>query len=199
MTRWPLILLIHACTFGFFAVVLRLALTLRRTGAVPLSFGRSDAARDFTARCFYVWLPLVDFAGVLFYAYTRNPGPLLLSGSGAADALRWIGAALLGMSLVWICLAQSAMGSSWKMGVDDRDDGELFTTGMFARSRHPVYTGIRAMLFGQLLIIASWPALCLWLISELLVQLQARFEEQAMMTRYGARYAAYCASVRRWL
>lgn len=199
MTFWPLVLVTHACTFGIIAVALRLVVTFRRTGTLALSFGRSDSARDFTARCFYVWLPLADFAGILFYAHTNNPGPLIWHGAGSANAIRWIGAALLGMSLVWICLAQSAMGSHWKMGVDDRDDGELLTAGVFAGSRHPVYLGIRVMLFAQLLVIESWPALCLWLISEILVQLQARFEEQAMLARHGAAYEAYCASVRRWL
>lgn len=199
MTFWSLTLLIHACAFGLVAVLLRLVVTFRRTGTVPLSFGSSDSARDFTARCFYLWLPFVDFAGILFYAYADNSGPLVWNGSGSADALRWVGAALLGISLGWICLAQSAMGSDWKMGVDDRHDGALLTAGVFARSRHPVYMGIRVMLFAQLLVIESWPALCLWLISEVLVQLQARFEEQAMFVRYGARYEAYCAAVRRWL
>lgn len=199
VTSWSLVLLIHACVFGLVDVLFRLAVTFRRTGAVPLSFGRSDSARDFTARCFYGWLPLVDFAGILFYAYTHNPGPLLWNGSGTADALRWIGTALLWISLAWICLAQSTMGRDWKMGVDDRHDGTLLTSGVFARSRHPVYLGIRLMLFGQLLVIQSWPALGLWLVSEILVQTQARFEEEAMVARHGDRYAAYCSAVRRWL
>ena len=199
VTSWPLLLLVHACVFGLLAVVLRLAVTFRRTGAVALSFGTSDSARDLTARCFYVWLPVVDFAGIVLYAAGHNPGPQLWNGPGGADALRWIGAALLGISLVWTCLAQSAMGSDWKMGVDDRHDGQLLTTGVFARSRHPVYLGIRVMLFGQLLVVQSWPALCLWLLSELLVQIQARFEEEAMMARHGNRYGAYRSTVRRWL
>lgn len=198
VTSWSLILLIHACVFGLVGVLFRLVVTFRRTGKVALSFGRSDSARDFTARCFYGWLPLVDFAGILYYAYAHNPGPLLWSGS-SADALRWIGTALLWISLAWICLAQSAMGRDWKMGVDDRHDGALLTSGVFARSRHPVYLGIRVMLFGQLLVIQSWPALCLWLVSEILVQLQARFEEEAMVARHGNRYGAYCSAVRRWL
>jgi protein-S-isoprenylcysteine O-methyltransferase Ste14 len=41
--------------------------------------------------------------------------------------------------------------------------------------------------------------LCLWLSAELLVQLQARFEEEAMEARYGALYRDYRAAVRRWL
>ena len=106
---------------------------------------------------------------------------------------------LLAAALVWVVLAQGAMGKSWKMGVDDAADGELCTSGLFAYSRHPVYTGIRVTMFAQLLVIGSWPALCLWVVSELLVQLQARFEEEAMQAAHGALYEHYCVRVRRWL
>jgi len=91
------------------------------------------------------------------------------------------------------------MGRSWKMGVDDAADGELCTSGLFAYSRHPVYTGIRVTMFAQLLVIGSWPALCIWVVSEFLAQLQARFEEEAMEAAHGALYVRYCARVRRWL
>jgi len=85
------------------------------------------------------------------------------------------------------------------MGVDDAADGELCTSGLFAYSRHPVYTGIRVTMFAQLLVIGSWPALCIWVVSEFLAQLQARFEEEAMEAAHGALYVRYCARVRRWL
>lgn len=196
---WSLVPLIHACAFGLVAVVVRLVLGYRRTGASPVAFGTSDAARDFTARCFYAWLPLADFAFIIFYTLGDDPGPLLWKGLPWADAIRWVGTALLAVALIWVALAQAAMGTDWRMGVDDRHDGELLTSGLFARSRHPVYTGARVTLFAQLLVIGSWPALCLWVVSELLAQLQARFEEEAMAARHGTRYREYCATVRRWL
>lgn len=197
--RWSLVPLIHALAFGLAAVVLRLAVAWRRSGTSPLAFGSSDGARDFTARCFYVVLPLVDLAFVVWYAFGGDPGPALWPAWSDADALRWSGTALLVAALAWVVLAQASMGSDWKMGVDERHAGGLLTTGLFAHSRHPVYTGIRATLFAQLLVIGSWPALCLWVVAELLVQVQARFEEDAMAARHGDRYRAYCARVRRWL
>jgi protein-S-isoprenylcysteine O-methyltransferase Ste14 len=178
---------------------MRLALVYRRSGALPLVFGASDSARDFTARCFYVWLPLADLAFVMFYALSGDPGPLLWQGWPYGTAVRCIGTLLLALALAWVVLAQAAMGSDWRMGVDERHEGELLTSGLFACSRHPVYTGIRVTIFAQLLVIGSWPALCLWVVSEPLVQLQARFEEEAMAARHGSAYRNYCASVWRWL
>ncbi|WP_074295566.1 LysR substrate-binding domain-containing protein [Paraburkholderia phenazinium] len=69
----------------------------------------------------------------------------------------------------------------------------------FAISRHPVYLGIRGALTGQLLVLPTWPVLVFWVVSELLVQMQARFEEMRMLKIQGPGYDAYCARVRRWL
>jgi protein-S-isoprenylcysteine O-methyltransferase Ste14 len=196
---WSLLPLLHACVFGLVAVVARIVLVHRRSGVLPIAFGGADSARDLTARCFYAWLPLADLAFLVVYALRDDPGPLLWPATPWMDAVHSIGAGLLAVALVWVALAQAAMGTSWRMGVDDGGEGVLLTSGLFARSRHPVYTGIRATLFAQLLLIFSWPMLCLWLSAELLVQLQARFEEEAMEARYGALYRDYRAAVRRWL
>jgi protein-S-isoprenylcysteine O-methyltransferase Ste14 len=102
-------------------------------------------------------------------------------------------------SLVWVVHSQAAMGTAWKMGVADDGTAQLCTEGVFAYSRHPVYLGIRLTMLSQLLVIGSWPMLALWVVSELLVQLQARFEEEAMQIRYGDRYLDYRKKVRRWL
>lgn len=196
---WSFLPLLHAGAFGLVAVVARTALVRRRGGVQPIAFGASDSARDFTARCFYAWLPLADLVFLLVYAACDDPGPLLWQAMPWIGTVRWIGASLLAVSLVWVALAQAAMGTSWRMGVDDGGAGALLTSGLFSRSRHPVYTGIRATLFGQLLLILSWPMLCLWVAAELLVQLQARFEEEAMGARHGAQYREYRSAVRRWL
>jgi protein-S-isoprenylcysteine O-methyltransferase Ste14 len=196
---WSLLPLAHACAFGLVAVVARILLVYRRTGATPIAFGTGDSARDFTARCFYAWLPLADLCFVLSCALRDDPGPLLWPDMALTNTARWIGVAVLSVSLLWVAFAQASMGSGWRMGVDDSGHGALQTSGLFARSRHPVYTGIRVTLFGQLLLVLSWPGLCLWIAAELLVQLQARFEEEAMEARHGALYRDYRSAVRRWL
>lgn len=196
---WSLLPLLHAGAFGLVAVVARIVLIRRRSGALPIAFGVSDSARDFTARCFYAWLPLADLAFLVVYALRGDPGPLLWPAMPWVDAVRGIGAGLLAVALAWVALAQATMGTSWRMGVDDGGGGVLLTSGLFSRSRHPVYAGIRVTMFGQLLLILSWPMLCLWVAAELLVQLQARFEEEAMEACHGARYRDYRAAVRRWL
>ena len=192
---WSRVPLLHAIGFGGVAGAARLVLVRRRLGTSPLALGAGDSARGFTARCFYAWLPLADFCYLLVEAIAGLPGPVLWQG----DVVRVAGTVLLAAGLAWVAYAQAAMGSDWRMGVDDGSQGRLCTHGPFARSRHPVYLGIRVTMLGQLLVVGTWPALCLWAIEELLVQVQARFEEEAMAARFGGAYRAYRASVRRWL
>lgn len=196
--NWQLLPLFHAAVFGVAAVIVRVLLAWRQSGASPFAFSGADTARELTARCFYVWMPLADLLLVVFYGASGDPGPLLWADWYRHDTLRWIGAALLAVSLGWVVASQAAMGRHWKMGVDHAG-GALLVTGPFALSRHPVYTGIRAMMLGQLLVIGSWPMFAVWLLSEMLVQQQARFEEAAMGASHGSNYAAYSAAVRRWL
>lgn len=200
MLAWSTISLLHAGVFGASAVAARLLLVRRRTGRSPVSVGRAGSARELNARCFYFWLPLGDLAYLLAWAWRGDPGPALLVASPVAMLLRWAGLGLLVVSWCWVVRAQQAMGEHWRMGVDDAAGaGKLYTDGPFARSRHPVYLGIRATLLAQLMVSQSWPMLALCGIGELLAQQQARFEEDAMDAAFGAAYAAYRARVPRWL
>lgn len=76
----------------------------------------------------------------------------------------------------------------------------LITTGVFSRSRNPIY-------LADLLILAAY---AVWLGNLLNVVFLAGFvwyiqrfqilpEERALTERFGARYTTYCAHVRRWL
>jgi len=77
---------------------------------------------------------------------------------------------------------------------------QLITNGVFAFSRNPIY-------LGDLLILAAlavwlgnainglWLPVFVWYIS----RFQIAPEEEALTRIFGARYAAYCKRVRRWL
>lgn len=194
---WRVFPLAHAFLFGATAMIGRV-LVARSRQHTAVSFSRSDSAQDVVARFFYLWLPAVDGFFLARYGLTGNSGPLLLEVAGCGW-VRWVGAACMVVSLVWVVQSQASMGAAWRMGVDAATPTELITTGPFALSRHPVYVGIRGTMFGQLLVFGSWPVLAIWLVSELLVNLQARFEEAHMVRLHAERYADYCARVRRWL
>lgn len=196
---WRYVPLVHALMFGMTAVSSRLFLALKRGVENPVSFTFGDDAQNWVARAFYVWLPVADGVFLVVYGFTGTHGPFVLDGMHDGHVMQWIGVACLAVSLVWVVWSQAAMGNSWRMGVNDNARTELIVGGPFAISRHPVYLGIRGTMTGQLLVLPTWPVLMFWLVSELLVQMQARFEEARMLRLHDTRYAAYCARVRRWL
>ncbi|WP_207004663.1 methyltransferase family protein [Trinickia mobilis] len=194
---WRFLPLVHAVVFGSTAVVGRILIAKnRRHNAV--SFSRGDSARDFVARWFYLWLPVIDGLFLAVYGFTGERGQPVLNLAGL-EWVRLVGVACLIISLIWVVASQASMGAAWRMGVDADTQTELVTSGPFALSRNPVYLGIRGTMLGQLLVVGTWPVLAIWLMSELLVQIQVRFEEAHMVRLHAQRYAKYCARVRRWL
>jgi protein-S-isoprenylcysteine O-methyltransferase Ste14 len=76
----------------------------------------------------------------------------------------------------------------------------LVTSGVFGRTRNPMYVGFATMLVGWAAFLAvPW----LLLGPALFVLFTARFqivpEERAMRARFGDTYAAYASRVPRWL
>jgi protein-S-isoprenylcysteine O-methyltransferase Ste14 len=196
---WRYVPLLHALMFGTVAVSSRIFLAWKRGISNPVSFTFEDDAQNWLARGFYVWLPAADGAFLVVYSPTGAHGPFVLEGLTNHHVIQWIGVVCLVVSLVWVVGSQAAMGNSRRMGVNDNARTELITGGPFAISRHPAYLGIRGTMTGQLLVLPTWPVLVFWVVSELLVQMQARFEEMRMLGMHETRYAAYCARVRRWL
>jgi len=45
--------------------------------------------------------------------------------------------------------SQYAMGENWRIGVDEKENTELVTTGIFGYVRNPIYTGVVLFFIGQ--------------------------------------------------
>jgi protein-S-isoprenylcysteine O-methyltransferase Ste14 len=106
---------------------------------------------------------------------------------------------LLGLSLAWIVIAQAQMGRSWRIGIDVGMRPPLVRTGLFARSRNPIFLGMRLNLAGLFLALPNAATLALLLLGEALMQLQVRLEEAHLSAVFGAEYDAYRAAVPRWI
>lgn len=76
----------------------------------------------------------------------------------------------------------------------------LVTSGVFARSRNPIYLGDALILLALALAFGNWLnflllPLFVWFIG----RCQIAAEERALQRLFGDEYRAYCARVRRWL
>jgi protein-S-isoprenylcysteine O-methyltransferase Ste14 len=106
---------------------------------------------------------------------------------------------LLIASLGWIVLAQVQMGSSWRIGIDAGATTRLIQRGLFARSRNPIFLGMRVNLAGLFLALPNAVTLAFWMVGEVLMQVQVRLEEEHLSAVLGEEYGRYRQATPRWL
>ncbi|MBW0149210.1 methyltransferase family protein [Marinobacter arenosus] len=111
---------------------------------------------------------------------------------------------LLGMLLLLTSFAsvnylQAYMHEDWRSGIDHRDDHRtLLTSGPFARSRNPLFISVMAGQLGFFLALPSVFSLVCLIAGVLVITRQAREEEKALSSQFGAPYDEYRARVPRW-
>ncbi|SDX72155.1 Protein-S-isoprenylcysteine O-methyltransferase Ste14 [Saccharopolyspora shandongensis] len=99
-----------------------------------------------------------------------------------------------------IVAAQTAMGSSWRIGVDDAERTRLVTTGVFGFVRNPIFTAMIAAFAGLTLMVPTWPQFLGLVALVTAVEIQVRaFEEPYLARTHGSDYAAYASRAGRFL
>lgn len=144
-----------------------------------------------------VWLAV--FALAAWLQADRLPvGPR--TGSMPALAADFAGGLLVGAGCLAIGLAALEMRRARTTVIPHLAPDALVTSGVFARSRNPIYLGDAAILTGLALRWEAWPSLALvplfvWLITDRFVLA----EEARLRAAFGPGYEAYASRVRRWL
>jgi protein-S-isoprenylcysteine O-methyltransferase Ste14 len=104
------------------------------------------------------------------------------------------GGVLLGAGIVLLASGRAAMGSSFTVRPQPREDGTLVTGGPFRIVRHPTYLGALLCLTGGSLF-RSWTGLALTGVLAVLWARKARVEERYLSARF-PEYADYRRRVR---
>lgn len=166
----------------------------RRTG--DTGFRRPDTTA-FTAP----WWGSVLFAGALALGLTAPAAGLFdLATAGLPISVGVAGLVLMLLGLVLVLVSQTAMGASWRIGVDEGEHTELVTRGVFALVRNPVFTGMGMLLAGQALAVPSALSAAALLVFVAAVQVQVRgIEEPYLLRTHGAAYSGYGARTGRFL
>ncbi|MGY5884368.1 methyltransferase family protein [Modestobacter lacusdianchii] len=125
---------------------------------------------------------------------SRTPdGPL-------ADALGVTGLVIALIGFAGVLAAQSGMGASWRIGVDETELTGLVTAGAFAVARNPVFTAMLAAQTGVTLMVPTPVSIAALLCLLAAVELQVRLiEEPHLAHAHGADYHRYAARVGRFL
>jgi len=147
------------------------------------------------------------WGGVLFAAaLLLTTAGLVLAATGTVPAAavpavaRWAGLALATAAFAGVVLAQSGMGTSWRIGVDTTERTTLVTGGPFALARNPIFTAMCAALVGLVLtaptVLTVLGLVCLVVAVELQVRV---VEEPYLLATHAGTYAAYAARVGRFV
>lgn len=105
---------------------------------------------------------------------------------------------LAGFALVVV--SQTAMGRSWRIGVDPAERTALVTGGVFARVRNPIFTGLVVAVTGLVALVPSWPGVLALVLLVVAVQIQVRaVEEPYLLATHGGAYRGYAARVGRFV
>ncbi len=132
---------------------------------------------------------------------------LMIAGLAAGPIWRasWDGWSTLAAGMVlllvgaWLGLrGQRDLGSHRTPFPQPKDDGQLITSGIYARLRHPLYASVIALGFAWALLWQSWPALGLAVAQILFFDAKARREERWLRERFSD-YAAYARRVKRFI
>lgn len=140
-----------------------------------------------------IWLAV--FIALTWVQATRLPMPF--PGGGLTDLL---GGLMVGGGLVLMASAVIQMRQAGTTVIPHSQPRALVDSGVFARSRNPIYLGDALVLCGVILFWEAWPSLVLvplfvWLITD-------RFivpEEERLRDAFGARFDTYANRVRRWI
>jgi len=109
------------------------------------------------------------------------------------DALwvRLMGLAVLVGSTAFALRARFALGTSWSVGPRVGGDRRLRTSGPYAVTRHPIYTGLVGMLLGTTLLAGIGQWIVLVAASVIVAVVKARIEEELLMATFPDEYSRY--------
>ncbi|HEV7320659.1 MAG TPA: isoprenylcysteine carboxylmethyltransferase family protein [Ensifer sp.] len=171
-----------------------------QSGRSPVVLTYGDDAEGFAGKLFRVivaalvvhLLAVAVFPGAVIAALGRIPmldTPLL---HAAGLVLMALGGGLT-------MLSQWAMRHSWKIGIPERQDAPLVTSGLYRFSRNPIYVGMVTALIGTVLSVPNVVSVALALSAWISISYQTRMEETHLTRAFGEAYGAYCKRVRRWV
>jgi hypothetical protein len=104
------------------------------------------------------------------------------------------GTVLLFLGLILLFAGFRGLGKSLTANPVPVDDGALVTTGIYARLRHPIYTGLLVLTMGLVVSSGVWSQLIPWFGLLGLLIYKMRWEETLLSAKHKG-YAAYKSRV----
>jgi len=104
---------------------------------------------------------------------------------------RFLGLAILLAATALTLWARFALGLMWSAAPAVKEGHQLRTSGPYAITRHPIYTGLLGMLLGTLLAAGAGPWIVPFPIALILIEFKIRIEERFMTAEFPEQYPRY--------
>lgn len=195
-------MVMNVAALGLFVVwflvifVIRSVLQKRATGDSGIrAGGLTDGAS--TIETIAGWLLVVALvAGVAAPIAAIADLRMLIDG----DGVRVVGLVIAVAGILVTFLAQVAMGSEWRIGIDKSEPTGLVTGGVFAIVRNPIFSAMILTAVGFALMVPNIIAVVAVVLLVLAIELQVRYvEEPHLQELHGHQYSDYAATVGRFM
>lgn len=103
---------------------------------------------------------------------------------GASEVIGLVGLALIMTGSAVLLFSFLKLGNSLTALPIPREQGQLVTTGLYSRVRHPIYFGLLVMGFGVILDAGYWPQIIVYMLLYALLNTKAEFEESLLREKY---------------
>jgi protein-S-isoprenylcysteine O-methyltransferase Ste14 len=152
---------------------------------------RSVQAEPFSKRFFAYWLPIII--------------AMLLLGPGEWFGHTWlreqfvphsflvysIGLSFCIFGVLLACWSRYLLGENWSATVQLKADHELIRRGPYRWVRHPIYSGLLLLFFGNALMVGDWRGLLAVAIVFISFWRKLRLEENWLSQHFGDVYVQY--------
>ena len=107
-------------------------------------------------------------------------------------AAAWAGSVCAAAGALFLWRSHADLGVNWSSTIEVREGHALVTRGVYARIRHPMYTGMALCTLAQSLLLANWiVGPCGFVAFVIFYAHRAPREERLMLDALGDAYAAY--------
>ena len=170
----------------------------RRYGQSGILLFRSAHRAQYLRDALVVLLFVLLLAQALAAAFAPASLPLAQADRRAAALVRHeAGIALVIVGLALLVTAQLQLGASWRIGIDEAARPGLVTSGIYARSRNPIFLALLLIVAGYMLLIPTFLSALLLAGLYIGARLQIRAEEAYLLRAYGDHYRTYASRVGR--